>query len=346
MIRWLGLDIGGANLKMADPDGYARSESFPLWKQPDELHAAIARLLVEAPEFDAIAVTMTGELADCYATREEGVCRILEQLTSVYPSQLVRVYALGNRWMTPTQAARSPWDVAASNWYALANYCRRWIEPMGAAILVDIGSTTCDLIPLSSNLVLTDAKTDNDRLLKSQLVYTGVERTPLCALVSSLPFRGQACPVMAEFFATTLDAYLWLGEIAERSDSLVTADGRPATKSAAAFRLARMIGEEGSALSSEEIDELAFAVAERQATILAKAMDAQRMQLQADCNSVIVSGHGEFLLDAALNQLQWSPIRIRASEKLGGETSRCLPAYAVAILGQETFQDLQQLLAT
>ncbi|MFO0923753.1 MAG: hydantoinase/oxoprolinase family protein [Pirellulales bacterium] len=346
MIRWLGLDIGGANLKIADPNGYARSESFPLWKQPDELHAAIARLLVEAPEFDAIAVTMTGELADCYATREEGVCRILEQLTSVYPSQLVRVYALGDRWKTATQAARNPWEVAASNWFALTSFCRRWVEPQGFAILVDIGSTTCDVIPLSSTAVLTDAKTDNDRLLKSQLVYTGVERTPLCALASTLPFRGQMCPVMAEFFATTLDAYLWLGEIEERSDSLVTADGRPATKAAAAFRLARMIGEEGSALSIEEIDELAFAVAESQASLLAKSIDAQRLQLHGKCNSVIISGHGEFLLDAALHQLGWSPLRIRANERLGTESSRCLPAYAVAVLGQETFQDWQQLIAT
>lgn len=36
-MNWLALDIGGANLKVADGHGFAESYSFALWKDPNGL---------------------------------------------------------------------------------------------------------------------------------------------------------------------------------------------------------------------------------------------------------------------------------------------------------------------
>ena len=48
-MNWLGLDIGGANLKAADGRGWARSVPFPLWRQPQQLSEALRQLIrVEA----------------------------------------------------------------------------------------------------------------------------------------------------------------------------------------------------------------------------------------------------------------------------------------------------------
>ena len=66
----LGLDIGGANTKAASSDGlFAESVYLPLWKHAplDEVLGRFAKL-----EPQAVAVVITGELADCFSTKREG----------------------------------------------------------------------------------------------------------------------------------------------------------------------------------------------------------------------------------------------------------------------------------
>src|SRR5438552_12194660 len=95
---------------------------------------------------------------------------------------------------------------AAANWLALAAYAGRF-APTGTALLVDVGSTTTDLVPLLGGAPVPCGNTDAERLLHRELVYTGVRRTPLCALLGETG--------AAELFATTLDAYLLLEELPE-----------------------------------------------------------------------------------------------------------------------------------
>ena len=73
---WLALDVGGANLKAAHSSGAVKSLPFELWRRPDQLGAALARLAVGFSRFDRVALTMTAELCDCFATkRRERPCR-------------------------------------------------------------------------------------------------------------------------------------------------------------------------------------------------------------------------------------------------------------------------------
>ena len=73
----LGLDVGGANLKAAHTAGPAVSRPFPLWKRPGDLADELRALVAPLPPFERLAVTMTGELCDCFATKREGVLHIL-----------------------------------------------------------------------------------------------------------------------------------------------------------------------------------------------------------------------------------------------------------------------------
>src|SRR3954470_18939597 len=66
---WLALDVGGANLKAAHSSGAASSTPFPLWKRPEQLAAAIRKLVGAMPPAERSAVTMTGELCDCFRTK-------------------------------------------------------------------------------------------------------------------------------------------------------------------------------------------------------------------------------------------------------------------------------------
>ena len=76
--RVLGLDVGGANLKAAHTDGAALSRPFALWKDPGGLAGALRGLIAEMAAADLLAVTMTGELCDCFESKRQGVLAILD----------------------------------------------------------------------------------------------------------------------------------------------------------------------------------------------------------------------------------------------------------------------------
>ncbi|MCA9057241.1 MAG: hypothetical protein KDA85_02030, partial [Planctomycetaceae bacterium] len=63
-MKFLGLDIGGANLKLATADGHTRSSSFAMWQRHAELTAELQRLATDVfAQPDLIGLTMTAELA-------------------------------------------------------------------------------------------------------------------------------------------------------------------------------------------------------------------------------------------------------------------------------------------
>ena len=126
-------------------------------------------------------------------------------------------------------------------------------------MLIDIGSTTTDLIPMAHGAVVARGRTDTERLQTGELVYAGVRRTPIHALATELPVRGVPTGLAAELFASTLDVYLTLGDLAPNPTDLSTADGRPATVGAAHDRLARMIGADRESFSTEDAREFARA---------------------------------------------------------------------------------------
>ncbi|MFO0012003.1 MAG: hydantoinase/oxoprolinase family protein [Planctomycetota bacterium] len=335
---WLGLDIGGANLKAAHTQGWTRSTPFPMWRLANQLGLHLAKLIDDAPAFDGVALTMTGELADCFATRSEGVAVILEQVTSILPAPMVRVYCVDGSWRSPSQAAREPWMAAASNWHALAQWSSRWIkQPVG--IVIDVGSTTIDVIPIDAKGVATRSMTDSQRLRRRELLYTGVERSNLAGVIHSAPLFGARCPVMNELFATTRDVYLWLGKLQADPADCDTADGRPANRESARYRLARVVGEDGSTLADGDISAIAEHVYRRQTSALARAigkvscrLDRRHSPESTTEKTAILCGHGEFLAQAALQRVPPFADTLALGEILGPEMSRSAPAFAVANL--------------
>src|SRR5205807_2474080 len=128
MKRILGLDIGGANLKVAHTDGTARTVPFELWKQPAKLPAALRELVGSAPAFDQVAVTMTGELCDCFQTKREGVQAILDAVETFAPGRELHVWRNDGQFVDPGTARQTPYQVAAANWLASASFAGRLAE--------------------------------------------------------------------------------------------------------------------------------------------------------------------------------------------------------------------------
>jgi len=339
MLRWIGIDIGGANLKAANASEWTHRMPFPIWRSPQKLPAALAELIETSPTFDAVAVTMTGEMVDCFATREEGVCRILEALATVLPSTLLRVYATDGNWLSVPAAARNPWLVAASNWRGLAEYSIRWTDQQ-STLLVDVGSTTADILAIDgkSGKIVSSSKTDRDRLISGELVYTGAERSNVAGLIQQVELHNDTIPFINELFATTADVHLLLGHTEEEPENKDSADGRPRTRSSAAYRLARTIGEDGTTLAMEEIVLIAEAIYHAQVELIAKAMLRVSLKFgKKFCQHVLFSGHADYLIEDAIEHLGWKVNQSKLSQRIGRTSSACGPAFALAVLASERF---------
>jgi probable H4MPT-linked C1 transfer pathway protein len=332
----IGLDIGGANLKAAHVDGVAVSRLFPVWKHPERLADALTNLLAEFPRVDGLAVTMTAELADCFVTKDEGVNRILDAVEEAAAGRPVRVWQTGGEFVDPDDARLLTRLVAAANWHALATWVGLMV-PHGDSLLIDIGTTTTDIIPLRNGLPDSTGRNDVERLMAGELVYTGVRRTPLCAVAPSAPFAGADCPVAAELFATTLDVYLMLGAIAEDESDCETANGRPATKVAAHDRLARTICCDREEVSAEEAGIMAAHFARCQRAQIAASIDRVLAHGNRTCEHVILSGSGAFLAEILLAEHpRLATInRIRLTDLVPKEVVEAACAFAVARLAAE-----------
>ena len=316
----LGLDIGGANLKAATSAGVSRSVPFPLWKHPERLGDALAGLVREFPGEHELAVTMTAELCDCYASKSDGVRSILRAVERI--AETARVWTTSARFVTIAEALADPLPAAAANWLALATYVGR-LAPHGPALLVDIGSTTTDIIPLLDGRPTPRGRTDPDRLACGELVYCGVRRTPLCAIFGLAK--------AAEFFATTEDLYLALGRLPESPERTDTADGRPATRIHALARLARM--------ECADVDDGSRPL--RIAT-MAQSLQVQRLadmvltvaaRMPGPVESVVLAGSGRFLLEDVLVEANLGHVRIVSLDE---SISAAACAYAVAVLAEES----------
>ena len=100
-------------------------------------------------------------------------------------------------------------ELAAANWLVSADFLRdRYPE----SVLVDIGSTTTDIVPLSvfDRLI---GLSDLERLQRGYLLYTGMLRTTIPALVRSVTIDDTDTLVSSEYFACSGDAHLLLGHI-------------------------------------------------------------------------------------------------------------------------------------
>ena len=82
-------------------------------------------------------------------------------------------------------------QIASANWLACVRHCALALQ-RDSGVLVDIGSTTTDLIAFHRGNASTRSRSDAQRLASGELVYQGVVRTPLCALAQRVDWRGRA----------------------------------------------------------------------------------------------------------------------------------------------------------
>jgi probable H4MPT-linked C1 transfer pathway protein len=332
----MGWDIGGVNIKAARlvPGAPPRValEPFELQRAPASLAptlAAVARRLGSEPT-DQHAVTMTAELSQFFRTKGEGVRFVLDAVGTAFGTEGLHVFGTDGEFRPPHQAQLHPLLVAAANWVATARLVAQMRE---TCLLLDIGSTTADIIPIVAGAVVATGRTDPERLASGELVYTGVLRTPAEAVAHQVPFRDGAAAVSAEGFAIMGDVYLWLGALTPEDYTVPTPDGRPANRTHAGERLARVICGDCEMLAAADLDAMAQALAEAQAAMIAGAI--QRLSSRhPQITTAVVTGIGDFVASEAACRAGLSVTRLAG--RLGDAAARAAPAAAVATLLEQT----------
>nr|MDO8099171.1 hydantoinase/oxoprolinase family protein [Candidatus Njordarchaeota archaeon] len=344
----IGWDVGGANTKASivefSGDKIVKIRSalrhFPIWLEgKDELPQILAKIkeeLAKRDRINGVAVTMTAELSDAYYTKREGVNHVLDSMLKVFPQQdyLVRVVDVEAKLRTIEEARTQPLKVAAANWPATA-----WLVAQRSkdTILIDTGSTTTDIIPIKTGKIVAMGRTDPERLVSGELVFTGVLRTPIPALTTALSYRGKPCRVSSEKFALSADVHLVLRHITEDEYTCETADGRAKNRKDSLARLARVICADVEILTEREIISLAKEIYDAQLKAIIDGINQVRSRLrirraQMQMYPVTVAGLGRrFLASEAARRAGFKKI-VDIEGVLGQEGAIMAPSVAAAIM--------------
>lgn len=340
MSSTLGWDIGGVNTKLARVEcGRVQqvvNRPFELQRAPDTLASLLREMVRDvggAAAWDETggdpplhALTMTAELSQMFRTKREGVCFIVDAVERAFDGAGVHVFTTDGTFVTPAEARLRPLVVAAANWSATAAIIA---EMHRDAVLIDVGTTTTDIIPIVGRRVAALGRTDPERLASGELVYSGVVRTPVEAVVSDVPLGPGRTGVSAEGFALTGDVHVWRGALPAADYTWPTPDGRPPTRDFARERLARVVCADTEMLDDAAIDAIASAVAVAQTTRIAGAI-RQVLARHPSLRIAVVTGLGVFVAEAAAAAagLRVAPL----ASDLGDAAARCAPAAAVALL--------------
>jgi probable H4MPT-linked C1 transfer pathway protein len=332
MSATLGWDIGGVNTKVARVAGgtvlAVCSRPFELQHDPGALVQVLRELKAETggSDADTHAVTMTAELSQMFRTKRDGVQFVLDAVVAAFPGATIFVYAVDGRFLTVADAANVPLLVAAANWAATARIVAQSVPD---ALLIDIGTTSTDIIPIVGGDVVALGWTDPDRLASGELVYSGAVRTPVEALAVSVPVEGREVGLSAEGFALSGDVHVWRGDLEPAEYSAPTPDRRPPTREFAGERLARAICADREMVDETGVTAIADALAVAQVARIAAAIAHVRARHLA-LRTAVVTGLGSFIADRAARHAGLEVVPLATA--LGDRAARCAPAASVALL--------------
>ena len=345
---YIGWDIGGAHLKAAYLNGDGTVERVlqlpcPLWQGLSHLRDALGQALGELPDRGAChAITMTGELVDLFSSRADGVRELLGAVANRLPAGRVSVYAGGAGFVSPADSEGLVEQIASANWMATAAF----IAPLvPQALIVDIGSTTTDIIPVRGGIQAL-GRNDHERLACQELVYTGIVRTPVMAVADRLPFVGEWVVPMAEHFAVMADVYRLCQRLPVDADQLPAADNGGKSVVDSARRFARMLGRDMESASAGAWRRCAEYVAERQLRRIADAIARVLSRETLDEGAPLIgAGVGRFLVLELAERLKRPYVDFSHYIDFAPATEHwlasCAPAIAVAGLARTGHQSRQ-----
>lgn len=343
----VGLDVGGANTKVCCltvsngiiMEGAGRSVYHEMWRDPEGLREVLEGfrqefLLAENKELQGVALTITAELCDVFTSKEQGMGFITAMTQQVFFDVPVYLWTIRGEFIGSHELKRMA-EGAAANWLASATALAK--SPLlgeAAVFLVDMGSTTTDISLIAKGQVAVKGRSDTERLATAELVYSGVLRTPVNAVVDYVFVDGAPCRLMSEYFAIMADVYRLLGCIAEDDYTVAVPDNGTKGLEDCARRLARIVGAEPQQLGWDCIYAMAEYIQEKHIQQIVAAIWQILSRTQQPWPArLVMAGQGTFLLEQVAGRLKWEAIPWWNVISFGIDREKyALTAYAVAQL--------------
>jgi probable H4MPT-linked C1 transfer pathway protein len=341
----IGWDIGGANTKaciIQFVGGKVKEQRiitsyFEMWQKSDSLVQLLGEISSQLGTAEQMGVTITAELSDAFRSKKEGIHFILDSLQEAFPQINLHILDVHGEFLSLEQAKQAHLSVAAANWVAAALLVS---QQYPNCLLMDIGSTTVDLIPVIGGTIATQGNNDLARLQSGELVYTGILRTNVNTIVQEVPVRGRFTRVAAEHFAVTGDVHLILGNIKEAEYTCSTPDNRATTREFAGERLARLTCADAEMLTVDEIERIARYIQEKQIQSITESMMQVLSRLPGGYQlPLVTSGLGQFLGQQCgqrlgLQVIPWENV-------FSGKSAVVAPSFATAVLLAQKLEELK-----
>ena len=246
----------------------------------------------------------------------------------------MHIYVLNNdaKLESLIRAEENPFGVAAANWAATGWLVSQRIKD---CVVIDVGSTSASIIPIVNGQVAARGKTDLDKLICGELVYTGSLRTNVAAIVHSVPVKNGVAGVASELFALSADVHLVLGNITAKQYTCETADGRGKSLPEALARLARVVCADMEMLTQQEIINIAKYIYDKQVLQVAEGLNkvySYTKKLALNEVPVVVTGLGkDFIGKKAAEKIGVEAI-VDLETLIPTEAVMATPAFGVALM--------------
>lgn len=336
-----GFDIGGANTDLAviDFDEKGRIEKIttgfeylPMWLEKEDLSNTLIDLLGSSKnDLDAVGICMTAELVDAYQTKREGVLDIAGKVKDTFDLPLGFIGYKGVVDFRNLQ--ENPLQVAAANWVATSRLAGLISSE---CIMIDTGSTTTDIIPVKEGKACAEGRSDLQRLGTGELVYSGILRTNVAAMVDKVPLDGSWFRVASELFAISADIHLVLGNITEEDYSCSTPDGAGKTVEDCMRRISRVVCGDLDLLSPQDITAMAEYIYQQQVEDVTQAL--VEVSKRSGISKVVTTGLGMDIIGCEASALAGIP-SVGMDQILSKEECVVAPAVGTAVMMREFLQD-------
>ena len=339
MVYSAGMDIGGVNFKTScvefnDWSDFKQSSSSHKISLPFFFVPELRRFLSdEGKDADVLGVTGTAELTPVLFPRlSDGVVSVAEKIGGYFKGEIFWM-GLSGELIENNDAIANPYEVTAANWVASALVVGRLVER--DCILVDVGSTTTDVIPILSGKPETIGKYDYERLASSELVYTGALYSN-ARLVDEILVDGRKTRTANESFSSIADAHCILGNISEREYVEYFSELYAYRDPDLAYtRLAHLVCADDVLLERETIEDIARQLYDIQLEEISSAIKkvyGGKKKAYGKKPPIVVSGFGaNFLAAKAAADSGFEDIRYLEDE-LSKDASLSTASYAMALL--------------
>ena len=321
-----GWDIGGAHIKAVKIDFLKKNSTTeqvysPIWKNINNLKKSIKLIKNKLGKTNYHAITMTAELADIFRDRVNGVKYIVNLSSKILGEKNIFFYSK-KTFLKKKLAIKKTFELNSMNWHATASFIS---NSFPNCILIDVGSTTTDIIPIKNKRIISRSVTDYQRLKSNELIYLGVLRTPIQAIEKKKN-------LINENFANLSDVYRILNKIPNTIDLLPTLDNKTKSKHDSARRIARIFGQDYKKKHFLKWKKTAYQIEDEQLKILKSVIKKIEKKNFIKKVPVIGAGIGEFLVKKICNKKKYFSFYSKINHIKKNKAINCESAISVAFI--------------